>query len=87
PLPPSPLLTHLSAVFALGVTNIMQVFFRAALAILKLSESKLLELDLESIMTYLGRFPGEGVSVLDKDVLAPLALSIKVTGAGAGTEI
>lgn len=58
------------------------MFFRAALAILKLSESKLLELDLESIMTYLGRFPGEGVSVLDKDVLAPLALSIKVTGGG-----
>lgn len=54
------------------------MFFRAALAILKLSEPKLLELDLEAIMTYLSRFPKEGVLVLKKEVLVPAALSIKV---------
>lgn len=55
---------------------ILQVFFRASLAILKLSEERLLELDLESIMLYLSRFPHEGV--LEKKSLAPAALALKV---------
>lgn len=54
------------------------MFFRAALAILLVSESKLLELDMESIMTYLSRFPRDTAVVLDKNVLVPAALSIKV---------
>lgn len=55
-----------------------KVFFRAALAILKLSEPTLLQLDLESIMTYLSRFPHGGEWVLEKENLVPAALSIKV---------
>lgn len=54
------------------------MFFRAALAILKLSEPTLLQLDLESIMTYLSRFPNGGEWVLEKENLVPAALSIKV---------
>lgn len=72
-----------------------QVFFRVALAILKLSESKLLERDLEAIMTYLSRFPKGGAAVLQKDVLVPVALNIKVIenlvcrgrGGRGGTEL
>lgn len=56
----------------------LQVFFRAALAILKLSESRLLELDLEFIITYLSRFPNGGAVVLERETLVPAALSIKV---------
>ncbi|CAN0412909.1 unnamed protein product, partial [Ectocarpus sp. 12 AP-2014] len=55
-----------------------KVFFRAALAILKLSELTLLQLDLESIMTYLSQFRHESVWVLEKENLVPTALSIKV---------
>eukprot|EP00752_Nemacystus_decipiens_P011458 g10175.t1 len=58
-----------------------KVFFRAALAILKLSEPMLLQLDLESIMTYLSRFPHGGEWVLEKENLVPAALSIKITDA------
>eukprot|EP00903_Cladosiphon_okamuranus_P009068 g8669.t1 len=58
-----------------------KVFFRAALAILKLSEPMLLQLDLESIMTYLSRFPQGGEWVLEKENLVPAALSIKITDA------
>ncbi|CAN0437368.1 unnamed protein product [Ectocarpus sp. 12 AP-2014] len=58
-----------------------KVFFRAALAILKLSELTLLQLDLESIMTYLSQFPHESVWVLEKENLVPTALSIKITDA------
>ncbi|CAM9402580.1 unnamed protein product [Choristocarpus tenellus] len=54
-----------------------KVFFRAALAILQLSEEHLLELDLESIMLYLNSFPHE--AVLEPDVLIPVALATKVT--------
>lgn len=55
---------------------LVKVFFRASLAILRLSELRLLELDLESIMLYLSRFPDEGV--LEKSHLVPAALATKV---------
>ncbi|CAM9163361.1 unnamed protein product [Discosporangium mesarthrocarpum] len=55
-----------------------KIFFRAALAILQLSEQYLLELDLESIMLYLNSFPHPGV--LEPEVLIPTALAMKVGG-------
>lgn len=59
--------------------RLQQVFFRAAMAILKLSEPTLLQLDLESIMAHLSQFPSGAAWVLEKDKLVPAALSIKVT--------
>ncbi|CAM9619814.1 unnamed protein product, partial [Sphacelaria rigidula] len=54
-----------------------KVFFRASLAILQLSEPRLLELDMESILLFLSRFPQDGI--LDKETLVPTALAIKIT--------
>ncbi|CAM9921078.1 unnamed protein product, partial [Scytosiphon promiscuus] len=56
-----------------------KVFFRAAMAILKLSEPTLLQLDLESTMSYLSQFPHGSAWVLQKEKLVPAALSIKIT--------
>lgn len=65
-----------SVLFFLLVLLYLQVFFRASLAILQLSEPRLLELDMESILLFLSRFPQDGI--LDKETLVPTALAIKV---------
>lgn len=51
------------------------------MAILKLSEATLLQLDLESTMSYLSQFPHGSAWVLQKEKLVPAALSIKVSPA------
>ena len=57
------------------------MFFRAALAILALLESRLLALDLEAIIAHLGHFPNGSAAAMEKDALVPAALSFKVRGA------
>ncbi|CAN0455644.1 unnamed protein product, partial [Hapterophycus canaliculatus] len=58
-----------------------KVFYRAALGILMLLEPTLLQLDLESTLSYLSQFPHGSAWVLQKEKLMPAALSIKVTPA------
>lgn len=43
-----------------------------------MSELKLLELDFEPMMKYLTDFPEDAAMVLEKDVLVPATMSIKV---------
>ena len=61
------------------VERSFKIFFRVALAILKVSESSLLKMDMEGMMEYFACMPGGRGGYLEAEILLKLALSIKVT--------